>query len=101
MEESGRHSRAFIGPNGTALQERALHWSNDALLEEDPRLRGRLEGFLGSPLGSHGDPEGAFVLLSILKGMGQGRCKIFGILTGATELAARSLRSMTMMSIPF
>ena len=39
------------------------HWRDDALLHEDARLGGVLEGLLGHPFWADGEAERAFVLL--------------------------------------
>ena len=65
------------------------HGRDDALLDNDPRLRRPLERLLGAPLGSDRQPQRTLVLLLALEGKRQLRGEVLVVLVGMSVSISR------------
>jgi len=62
-----RSGPAKHGPEQLSSQYGLRHGGNNALLDDDPRLGGVLEGLLGRPLRAQGQSETPLVLMPVFK----------------------------------
>lgn len=82
---STNNERCSVSPQLCELMRRLRYRRNNALLDNNTRFRGILEGLLGHELGSHRQSQTSLILRSALVLMGELRGEIPVVLYGCQK----------------